>query len=280
MFKSITSKPLWVNILVASLSSVILILLFFTCLGWITGHGKYEKVPDIVGQNVYAAINNLQSKGFKVEVSDSVFTTSVPGLTIIKQIPESETQVKYGRTIYLTVNRAVPPLIDMPSLIGFSYKSAEIYLQSLGLKMGDTTYKPDFAKNAILDQLFNKESLKPGTKIPVGSKIDFVLGSGVGDKEMDMPDVVGLTLLQAKDTIMKLGLGVGSIVAVPQGSISDSSGAFVIRQNPGIFTEAIAGQRVGNKIHQGATLDLYISITPPIKDSTNTYPQDLNKYKK
>ncbi len=274
MFKFITSKPLWVNITVAVGASAILIFIFFLSLGFITGHGEYDKVPDITGQNVYAAINTLESKGFRVEVSDSIFTTSLPGLVITKQIPEGEAMVKHGRTVYLTVNRAIPPKIEMPSLIGFSYKSAKMYLESMGLKMGDTTYKPDFAKNSVLEQLFNNEQIKPGTQVPVGSAISFVLGAGLSDSIMNVPDVVGLTLQQAKSKLSLMSIGVGSIIA--EGSVSDSLGAFVIKQNPPIYsgaTPAIAGQRLINTIRPGTTLDLYISTTAPVKDSTNTYPQ-------
>lgn len=271
MLRFITSKPLWVNITVALFGSTILILFFFVSLGWITGHGKYDKVPDIVGQNVNAAINMLEAKGFKVEVSDSVFNTAVPGLTIMKQIPEGDALVKNGRTIYLTVNRSVPPKIEMPSLIGFSFKSAALYLQSMGLKLGDTSYRQDFARNAVLEQLFNKEPIKPGTQISIGSKIDFVLGSGIGDSAMNMPDVVGLTLAAAKSKLGLSGLSAGSIVAI--GEVSDSANAFVVRQNPAIYSEAVAGQKTINKVRQGSTVDLYIGTTAPVKDSTNTYPQ-------
>jgi len=274
MFKFITSKPLWFNITVAISSLAIIIFLFFISLGVITGHGQYDKVPDITGQNVYAAINTLESKGFRVEVSDSIFTTSLPALVISKQIPEGSAMVKHGRTIYLTVNRSVPPKIEMPSLIGFSYKSAKMYLESMGLVMGDTTYKPDFARNSVLEQLFNKEPIKPGTQVPVGSSISFVLGAGLSDSAMNVPDVVGLTLQQAKSKLSLMSLGVGSIIA--EGTVTDSLNAFVIKQNPPIYsgaTPAVAGQRLINTVRQGTMLDLYISTTAPVKDSTNTYPQ-------
>ncbi|MFY7898894.1 MAG: PASTA domain-containing protein [Chitinophagaceae bacterium] len=270
MFKAITSKPLWVNIVIGLLLAVVLVLGFFASLGWLTGHGKYEKVPSIVGQNVYAAIKTLEDKGFKVQVTDSVFTTTLPGLVITKQIPDGDAEVKQGRTIYLTINRAVPPLIEMPSLIGFSFKSAELYLQTLGLKLGDTTYRADYAKNAVLEQLRGNEPIKPGTKIPLGSIISFVLGSGVGSNEINVPDLVGLTLDQAKSLMSSLNLSIGSIV--PVGNIADSSNAFVVRQNPEIFTEAVEGEKIVNKIRPGVTIDVYISATPPIKDTTNSHP--------
>jgi beta-lactam-binding protein with PASTA domain len=98
-------------------------------------------------------------------------------LAVIKQSPEADAVVKAGRTVYLTVNRAIAPEVEMPSLIGFSIKSAQMMLQSLNLKLGDTSYKPDIARNAVLEQLYNGNIIKQGTKIPMGSTIDFVLGS-------------------------------------------------------------------------------------------------------
>ncbi len=270
MFKAITNKPLWVNILIGVLLAIVMILAFFASLSSLTGHNKYEKVPPIIGQNVYAAKATLEQKGFKVIITDSVFTTTVPPLTVTKQIPEGDAEVKAGRTIYLSINRAVPPLIDMPSLVGFSFKSAEMYLQSLGLKLGDTSYKSDFARNAVLEQLYAGETLKPGTKIPLGSAVGFILGSGVGSQEMPVPDLVGLTLFEAKNMLSTLNIYVGSITAITP--VSDSLNAFVVKQNPDSNTELIAGEKKPNKIRAGAGIDLYISPTAPIKDTTTINP--------
>ena len=266
MFKFITQKPLWINIVVGALFLIVLVLSFFASLGWVTGHNKYEKVPDIIGQNIYTAKIALEIKGFRVEVTDSVFTTDVPGLTITKQIPEGDAMVKKGRTIFLSINRAVPPLIDMPSLVGFSYKSAELYLQSMGLKLGDTSYRADFARNAVLEQLYHKEIINSGTKIPLGSTIDFILGSGVGSNNINVPDLVGLTLSEAKSMMGSMGLSTGSLVIM--GSVSDSLSAFVVRQTPEPTTETIPGQKTNNKIRVGSTMDIYISTIAPVKDTT------------
>ena len=42
----------------------------------------------------------------------------------MRQSPDADAIVKSDRTVYLTINRAVPPQIDMPDLRGFSIKSA------------------------------------------------------------------------------------------------------------------------------------------------------------
>jgi eukaryotic-like serine/threonine-protein kinase len=270
VFKFITDKPLWVNILAAIGLVVLLVLIFFGSLKWITGFGKSERVPSIVGQNATAAQKILEDKGFQVALQDSVYVDSIPKLAVVKQSPEADEIVKKGRTIYLTINRSMPPLVEMPNLIGFSIRSAEMYLQTLGLKLGFVNYKPDIARNAVLEQSFGNVDIKPGTKIALGSAIDLVLGSGVSGDGMDVPNLIGLTLNETKSWLPTIGLNIGSIIAV--GPIADSGAAFVIRQTPELYTEAVPGQRVTNKIRAGQLLDVYISAIAPPKDTTQAIP--------
>jgi beta-lactam-binding protein with PASTA domain len=268
LFKFITDKPLWVNILAGIGLVVLIVVLFFSSLDWITGYGHKEKVPSVTGQHILAAQKILEDKGFQVAIQDSVYIDSLAKQAVIKQSPEADAEVKTGRTIYLTVNRSIPPQVEMPNLSGFSIRSAEMYLQSLGLKLGYVTYKPDIARNAVLEQLYNDAPIKPGSKIAIGSVISFVLGSGVGGGDIDVPDLVGLTLHEAKAYLSTININLGAVVA--SGAIKDSSLAFVIKQSPNyIAAEAgINGEKVINKIKQGQVVDLYISDTAPVKDTT------------
>lgn len=274
MFKFITNKPLWVNILVGLGLVIILLLIFFASLSWLTGFGKYEKVPLVAGQNYLAAKKILEEKGFEVAIQDSIYIDSIAKQAVIRQIPEADATVKAGRTIFLTINRTIPPQVEMPNLAGFSIKSAEMYLQSLGLKLGEVSFKPDIARNSVLEQLFNGIPIKAGTKIPIGTIISFVLGSGVGGGEMNVPNLVGMTVNEARNYLSTINVNIGSIV--PMGTIVDSANAFVIRQTPEILTDSIgaSGFRIPNKIKQGQVMDIYISGTSPERDSTSMPPKN------
>lgn len=265
--RKITEKPLWVNMLAGLGIILILIILFFSLLGWITGYGNTVKVPSVTGQEITAATQVLEQAGFEVEIQDSVYVDSIPKLAVVRQTPEADATVKSGRTIYLTVNRLVPPQVEMPGLIGYSVKSAELYLQSLQLKMGTITYKPDIARNSVLEQLYNGVAVKEGDKVPLGATISFVLGSGLGGNEMDVPNLVGMTLPEARSYISSMGINVGAIVAM--GSIRDSATAFVVKQTPDYLSEMLdeAGNRTPNKIRQGQLMDIYISNVAPIRDT-------------
>lgn len=246
---------------------LLFILLFFYSLGWITGHDKYEKVPEVIGKNVNTAIDELKVRGFQVEVIDSIYDINAQRLSILKQSPEPDAVVKKGRTIYLTINRLEAPTVEMPYLVGLSFKSAQMYLESLGLILGDTSYKPDIARNSVLNQRFEGKEIKQGTRIPIGSKINFVIGSGIGENEMEMPNLVGLSYYEAKILLNSMNIMVG-IPILLDANISDSSKTYVIKQEPPVFFEPMPGQFVMNKIRPGQVIDLWLSSTAPVLDTT------------
>jgi hypothetical protein len=263
LIRQITSKPLWVNMVFAVLLAITLLLLFFGSLAWMTGLGKTQKVPSITGQNVQAAIKILEASGLEVVIQDSVYIDTLAKQAVVRQIPEADAIVKTGRTIYLTINRTVPPQVEMPNLAGFSLKSAEMFLLSLGLKMGSLTYRPDIARNAVLEQLVGDRPIAPGTKIPTGTVINFVLGSGEGSGEMDVPQLVGLSFEAAKLMLQTLNINIGVVVAL--NPITDSAASFVVKQSPSALSDSldINGYSVVTKIKSGQLIDLYISSTPP-----------------
>jgi beta-lactam-binding protein with PASTA domain len=266
MFKFITERSFFVNLLVAIALLLLMIFAFFFSLGSVTKHNESINVPDVTGKTLIDATGFLKKKKFQVSVQDSVYVDSVPPLTVIKQSPESEEVVKANRTIYLTINRATPPLIEMPDLKGFSYRSAQMFLESLGLKLGNISYTPDIARNAVKDQLLNGKTVNPGTKVPMSTAIDLVLGNGLGDTQLAVPDLVGLTVSQAKEYLSGDNISIGVILT--DGAVADTANAYIVRQNPDPTTLLPSGERVNNRIRAGQMMDIWISTTAPVKDSS------------
>lgn len=267
MFKFITDKPFWVHLLVAAGVFLLLLVLFFSSLGFLTKHNQNAKVPQVTGRNIEEARRLLELQGFEVEVQDSVYLDNAERLSVIRQSPEADAIVKTNRTIFLTINRAIPPLVEMPDLRGFSYLSAKLYLQSLGLKMGDTSYTPDIAKNAVKEQSFKGKTINPGTKVNMGSTIDFVLGSGVGNTEVSVPDLLGMTLAEARSYLSNVGLSISTVN--PEGVVTDKENAFITRQSPAPSELLPDGTRTINKIRAGQLIDIWISASAPAgHDST------------
>ena len=266
IYKYITGRPLWVNVLVALLLLFFIGLLFVLSLDAITQHGVARTVPLVVGKNVDAIRTELEAKEFEVVVQDSVFYDSLAPSVIIKQVPEADAVVKVNRTIYVTINRVVPPDVDMPNLVGYSFRNAESILKNLGLRLGDTTYRTDFAKNSVLEQSYKNKLITPGTKLKVGSQISLVIGSGVGQDDMAVPKLVGLSYSEAAILLEAQGLIAGSVISAPL--VRDTSTAYVVRQSPSPYNEE--GKRF--RIRPGQMVDLWLDVEPPATDTTRNTP--------
>ncbi|MFT3936548.1 MAG: PASTA domain-containing protein [Chitinophagaceae bacterium] len=262
MFQFITKKPLWANILFAIALVIVLLSLFFLSLNWITHHGKILRIPSVIGKNLPEAKKQLEGHGFDIVIQDSVYVDTIPPLNVVKQFPDADAEVKINRTVYLTINRAAAPLIQMPQLVGQSFRSAQILLKQTGLKLGDTSFVVDFAKNSIKKQLYNGQEIAFGTKIPMGAKIDLVISNGVADADMSVPQLVGMTYGDAKVLMESMSLEFGAVVFNPD--VKDTTTAFIYRQSPPRVTE---DKRV-NRIRSGQLMDIWLSVEKPTIDST------------
>ena len=265
MFKFITERPFWVNLLAAAVLGFLLIFLILQTLGWITKHGEYLVVPAVKGKSTSEAIKLLESKGFDVTIQDSVFTDTLARGIVIKQLPDADATVKINRTVFLTVNRYMPPMISMPALEGKSFGLALDILQRNHLQLGDTTFKPDFMKGSVLEQLYNGNKIEAGSKIVWGSKISLVIAGGLQDEQIMVPNLIGKTFSEGKVLLESSGINIGAVIG--KDAIKDTATAFIYKQNPGRYNE----EKQPIFIHPGQLMDIYISqlmILP--EDSTTT----------
>ncbi|MBC7873284.1 MAG: PASTA domain-containing protein [Ferruginibacter sp.] len=268
-----THRPLWLNILVGILLALGIFAVLLLSLKWLTSHGKASTVPSVTGKKYDEAKQILKKAGFDVEIQDSVYVDTVKPLTVIRQLPDGDEVVKSNRTVFLIISRAVPPLVEMPNLIGYSYRNAEMVLKNMDLKIGDTTFKPDFAKNAILEQHHNGLAITPGTKIRKGSTISLVLGDGVGKREFVVPIITGMQYCDARDILQANGIVIGAIVT--DANVSDTCSAWIYKQNPERFDE---GKRI-LRIRTGQTMDVWLQVDKPAKENKDSLnipsPQEL-----
>jgi len=267
MFKFITHRPLWLNILTGILLALAIFFIFIFSLNWITHHNQSKTVPSVQGKSFEEASEILENAGFEVVVQDSIYVDTAKPWKVMKQVPEPEELVKVSRTVYLTINRAVPPMVEMPNIVGYSFRSAEMVLKNMSLNIGDTIYRADFAKNSVLEQRYNGQKIAAGTKIRMGSTISLVLGDGVGDLQFVVPNIVGMTYSQARQILSANGIGIGAVVAY---NVEDTASAFIYRQNPERYNE----EKKYRYIRSGQLMDVWLQQDKPVSDSiTITEPE-------
>jgi beta-lactam-binding protein with PASTA domain len=223
-------------------------------LGVITNNRKYLKVPSVVGKNTTEAIKILESQGFDVLIQDSVYTDTAKKGIVLKQIPEQSSTVKINRTVILTVNRVTLPLVDMPALQGKSLNFALEMLKRSHLKLGDTIFKPDFMRGSVIDQIFRGDKITSGTKLPWGSYVDLVIGSGLQGDPIMVPDLMGLTYEEAKIILDENGIILGAVIADPD--VTDTATSYIWKQVPPRYND----QKEPVYIQPGQLLDLWLSV--------------------
>lgn len=173
-----------------------------------TNHGQQIKVPNLIGKKVDNVKTELEDLGLQYEVLDSIYDPSKPQGTILDQDPDptmfSQVFVKEGRIIRVRVSKK-SRLVEMPSLVDKSQRFAEKILENRGLKVS-IQYKPtNEANGAVLEQRFKGKSVKEGMRIPIGSTITLVVGKNDASAPVEIPNLFGLTIFEAKDRLASLG---------------------------------------------------------------------------
>jgi len=105
---------------------------------------------------------------------------------VIDQVPAPGKFVKENRKLYLTLNPSGFRKIVVPDMIRRTLRQVEPTLRSLGFEIGDITYKPDIAKDAVLELRHEGKLIEPGDELMKTSVIDLVLGDGSGQYGGDL----------------------------------------------------------------------------------------------
>ncbi len=212
-----------------------------------TNHGETVSVPDLSGYEYPEASSLLDNSGLQYEVSlDSGFSTELPALAVLKQIPEANAQVKNGRKIYLTLNARNAPLIKMPNLVNMPLKNVQEILSNIGLERGDIVYVPDIGINVVLEQRYRGVTVREGFEIPKGARIDLVVGDGMGNQLLLAPDLVGMEEEDAEFLILGSGLRVGTKNHTSSDSVAPGK----------VFLQA---PPAGSEVRTGDLIDIWIS---------------------
>lgn len=248
-------RDVFLHFLIIVATVVIIIMgFFYVYLPWYTNHGETVTVPDLSGMKHAELEDYLSERDLTYIVSDSVFEVGRTPLTVKSQYPTSGNQVKQGRRIYITLYALNPPKVKMPNLINRSVLNAEGELKSYGLVLGELRYVPDLQENAVLKQFFNGKEITEGAEVPKGSRIDLEVGDGLGQQELEVPDLAGMPQDEAELLLSGSNLQVGTVIYEKNPSVPEGS---IIRQKPS----------AKSKIRVGDVVDLWISGEEPAAES-------------
>lgn len=194
LFRFIFSKTFLIQLVLAVIVLIILAFLTMQWLDYSTNQDQRIEVPDLAKMNLDVVEDRLEELDLNYEILDSAnFNPDFPRYSVIDQVPAPGKFVKEDRKIYLTLNPSGYRKIQIPNdLIRKTRRQVEPTLRSLGFEIGEVTYKPDIAEDAVLELRHKGKLIEPGDELMKTSVIDLVLGDGSGrytENEADTLDV-------------------------------------------------------------------------------------------
>lgn len=249
IFSFLRTRVFLINLGIATGLIILLLSSIHIWLSSYTNHGNTTTVPDFKGLKPDQLADFTSDKDVKFKIIDSIYNPKLPKGVVVDQEPASNFTVKQGRTVYLTLNTYNPPKIKLPNLVDVPMRQAQAILQSYGLKVGQLIYEPNLNKNITIELRSHGVKLSPGAPMAKGSVIDIVLGDGVGETNVGVPNVLGLSYQEAIFAIKGSGLELGNIVF--DETVHDSIAARVYIQIP--------EPKSDEKLTQGTPIDLYLT---------------------
>ena len=177
------------------------ILMDLWIMPYYTNYNEGVTVPDVTRLPLDEAEALLETYGLRHEVLDRRAHSAYPANFIIDQTPEAKQIVKPDRKVYLIVNTDATPKTVVPNVVNLSLRNAEIQLENHGLAIGTRSYETSRFINTIL-----RQSVAAGDTVARGTVVDLTVSDGLGSRMVQIPDLSGMTLIEAQQELLRAGL--------------------------------------------------------------------------
>lgn len=219
-----------------------------------TRHGARCTVPDFSGIALDDAEQLAKKHDLELHINDSLFVPAYEGGIVLDQLPKGGVEVKPGRTVYITINSFRQKMVPVPYVASRSLRQAKNMLEIAGLEIKELIYRPDMATNYVLEEFYERQQILADSRIEaeMGSGITLYVGVEPSENNTFVPQVVGLSLHDAKGRLWESGLNVGKVIYEEGINLLNQKQARVYAQsNP-----AEQGLALGTPIDLMLTLDL------------------------
>lgn len=178
-----------------------------------TRQGESVLVPDVQKISYDDALGILRSAGLAGKKSYNVrYIRNIDSNTVIVQRPLPGSEVKPGRTVYLVLNKREKPKFSVPDFYGRPLDEVRQILERFDIVLKDVQVQSvyDIAEDGkVLSQ-----SVAPKTVVSSGSSISVIVGKAKiieTVRKISVPDVLGMSLKQAREVIVDKGFNTGNV---------------------------------------------------------------------
>lgn len=159
----------------------------FAWLDSYTLHGQVIEVPAVCGKHIDDAADALRAQNLDFEIIDYKYKKGGRENEVVEQLPLPGAQVKKGRRIQLTLNSASEPLQPLPDIVdNCSLREAEARLRAAGFNIAEGV-RIAGETDWVYSVLMGEDTLKNGSKVPMGATLTLVVGNGEDTEEVSEP---------------------------------------------------------------------------------------------
>ena len=124
--------------------------------------------------------------------------------------PISDSKVKPGRKIYLTINPASVSYVIFPNLTNKSLRQSINLLNNGALRVGNLYYQEYFARDVLINSKYDGEIIELNDSLPKFSTVDLYLGDGKVEY-IKAPDLTGIKIQDLKKKLNSMSLNLGEV---------------------------------------------------------------------
>lgn len=204
-----------------------------------------DVVPDFVGISLSRARQKADTNGWQLQIAEEVFHRKIPEGIIISQKPPVGEKLPRGGTILVTISKG-KTRIEVPDLVGLTVSQAQDELKSRGLKW---VIRRRENSNSVPEDKVISQDPSAMEEVSPGKKVFLVVS--LGQKKMEVPDLVGMTKDKATEAAAKNNL---SIMIEERKHSSKYPEDHVISQNPAPGTNIEKGGKIKVILSKGAEI--------------------------
>lgn len=224
------NKSFYKNLFFAGVTVLLLFLIWLKWLDLYTDHDNSFKLPNFYGVYIASLDSLVDSYGLRYDIIDSVSDKSKQRGVIVNQDPLAGSYVKKNRKIYLTMNSLASSKVIFPNVFDLTLRQAVNEIQKIGLEVGKLEYRADIATNKVLASNVNGIIIDVGQELYHGTIIDLVVGQGLSDEKVIVPNLIGLSRVEANIVIKSTSLNIG--LQYFNNEVLDSNNAVIYKQYP------------------------------------------------
>ncbi|WP_347281975.1 PASTA domain-containing protein [uncultured Alistipes sp.] len=238
--------PLAYNLLLIAAIILVMAVIAHVVMQIGTRHGSRRTVPDFSGVQLLEAQRLARRHDLKLQINDSLFVPAYEGGIVLDQLPKGGVEVKPGRTVYITINSFRQKMVPVPFVADRSLRQAKNMLEIAGLEIAQLIYRPDMATNYVLDEYFGRQRITETTRVEaeMGSGVTLYVGVQPGHNVTVVPQIIGLSLRDAKSRLWELGLNVGKVAFDDGINLLNQKDAHVYMQSPKAERHVVLGAKV------------------------------------